>query len=226
MSFKRSQPGLRFATEKVSPDEMDAYTVYNIVNPSTTALGTLFVASGGTAGTAAEVALVVNNKYPDYPRNVAFNIHGTGAALGGTLKINGNDQFGSGITESITFSKANNGGTGVGTKVFGQFTGGTLYYGTAVGDGTPNIGLDGGTSCLFGLPCKIGGTSDIVHMSMSQGTGPITVGGGTAIGSLVDKNVHAVRPFAALGGTSFMNVWVKSTYNGEEAPIAAGTQMA
>ena len=223
MSFKRSQPGIRFSGERVSPDEMDNNFVYQINNPSTTALGTLFVGSGGTAGTSANIALVVNNKYPDYPRNVAFNIHGTGAGMAGTLTINGDDQFGSQISETITIGTASNGGTAVGTKVFAQFRSGTVNYGTAVGNGTPNIGLDGGTSCLFGLPWKINGTSDVISLSMSQGTGPISVGGGTAIGSLVNAGMHAVRPFAALGGTSFINVWVRPSYS-SEYNIAGGTQ--
>src|SRR3990167_9270449 len=108
MSFKRSQPGIRFSGERVSPDEMDNNFVYQINNPSTTALGTLFVGSGGTAGTSANIALVVNNKYPDYPRNVAFNIHGTGAGMAGTLTINGEDQVGSQKSEKITICTASN----------------------------------------------------------------------------------------------------------------------
>lgn len=221
MAFKRNQFALRVSGFQVSPDEMDNYTVYNIVNPATTALGTLFVASAGTAGTSANNAIVINNKYPDFPRNVAFNIHGTGAGMAGTLTINGFDQFGSAITETMSIGTASNGGTVVGTKVFAAFTSGTVNFGTAVGNGTPNIGLDGGTSCLFGLPVKIKATSDVVFMSMSQGTGPISVGGGTAIGSLVNTSVHAVRPFATLGGTSFMTVWVDTTYNGEnEGPMS------
>ena len=226
MSFKRSQPGLRFAAEAVSPDEMDAYTVYNVVNPSTAALGPLFVASGGTAGTSAVVPIVINSALPDYPRNVQFNIHGTHGNMAGTLEINGADQFGSEISETMSFGTAANGGTVAGTRVFGQFFSGTVSYGTAVGNGTPGIGFGPGTNTLFGLPVKIASTSDVVHYGMSAGTGPIAVGQGSAIGTLVDTGVHAFRPFAAFGGTTFFNVWVKSTYNGEEEKIASGTQVA
>lgn len=224
MSFKRSQPGLRFGGQGVSPDEMDAYQVYQVANPSTALLGPLFVASAGTSGTSDVVAAVINNKYPDYPRNVQFALAGSAAGMTGTLTLNGNDQFGSAITESFTFAGANNGGTVAGTKVFGQFLSGTLAYGTALGVGTPSISFVPGTACLFGLPVKIGRAADVVHYGMSAGTGPISVGGGTAIGSLVDTTVHAFRPFAAFGGTTFFNVWVKSTFNGEEANIARGTQ--
>src|SRR3990167_5537124 len=224
MSFKLSQPGLRFGGQRVSPDETDRYEVYNVNNPSTALLGPLFVASAGTSGTANTIAAVINNKYPDYPRNVQFSLAGSSAGLTGTLTLNGEDQFGSTITEAFTFAGASNGGTVAGTRVFGKFISGTLAYGTAAGVGTPGIGFAPGTACLFGLPVKIGATTDVVHYGMSAGTGPISIGGGTAIGSLVDTGVHAFRPFAAFGGTTFFNVWVKSTFNSEEASIARGTQ--
>ncbi len=35
--FKKSQPGLAFSGEKITPDEMDRYEIYHIVNPGTTA---------------------------------------------------------------------------------------------------------------------------------------------------------------------------------------------
>lgn len=223
MSFKRSENALRVG-QKVSPDEMDAYVTYTIANPSTALLGPLFVASAGTAGTSQNNALVINNKIPDYPRNIQFAIAGTGAGMAGTLTMNGFDQFGSATTETMAFATASNGGTVAGTKVFGQFVSGTVNFGTAVGDGTPSISFVPGTACLFGLPVKIGATTDVVHYGMSAGTGPISVGGGTAIGSLVNTGVHAVRPFAAFGGTTFFNFWIRSTFNAEELNIALGTQ--
>ena len=203
---------------------MDAYTTYVVANPATAALGPLFVASAGTSGTADVVAAVINNKIPDYPRNVQFSLAGSAAGMTGTLTLNGRDQFGSAITEAFTFAGASNGGTVAGTRVFAQFESGTLAYGTAAGVGTPGIGFVPGTACLFGLPVKIASENDVVHIGMSAGTGPISVGGGTNIGSLVDTGVHAFRPFAAFGGTTFFNVWVKSTFNSEEDSIARGTQ--
>jgi len=224
MAFKRSQPGLRFADQLVTPDEQDAYVVYNVNNPSTAALAPEFMGTAAIGGTSSVQAIVVANKYPDYPRNLSFVTVGTGAGMAGTLELNGFDQFGSSITETFETGTAANGGTVVGTKVFGQITSGTVSLGTAVGNGTSKITFAPGTNCLFGLPVKIGATTDVVHYGMSAGTGPISVGGGTAIGSLVDSGVHAFRPFAAFGGTTFFNVWVKSTYNGEEEKIASGTQ--
>lgn len=225
MSLKRNNFALRVSGFQLSPDESDRYEVYTVNNPATTALGTLFVASAGTAGTASVKPLVVNNKYPDFPRNVNFNIHGTGVGMAGTLTINGFSQFGQAQSEALGFGSADNGGTVVGSKIFGQFTGGTVLFGTAIGNGTANIGFEGGTGCLFGLPVKIGATSDVISMTNSIGSGPISVGGGTAIGSLVDSTVHAFRPFSAVVASSYYTVWVRSTYNGEnEGPLANGSQ--
>lgn len=224
MSFKRSQPGLRFGGEGVSPDEMDAYAVYNVNNPVTALLGVASVGTAAIGGTSSVQALVVTSKYPDYPRNVALAVVGTGAGLGGTLVLNGRDQFGSAITETIVVADADNGGTTSGTRVFGQFISGTVSLGTAVGNGTTNVRFVAGTDCLFGLPVKIGATTDVVHYGHTVGTGMVNIGGGTAIGSLVNTGVHAFRPFAAFIGTSFFNVWVKSTYNSEEKTIARGSQ--
>lgn len=231
MAFKKNQIALRQATFGVTPDEMDRYEVYTVNNPATALLGPLFFASAGTAGTASSIALVVNNKYPDFPRNIQFSLAGTGVGMAGTATVNGQDQFGSAITESFGFGSADNGGTVAGTRVFGQIISGTLNYGTAIGNGTPGFAGVPGTACLFGLPVKIQSVTDVVRYGMSAGTGPISVGGGTNIGSLINAGtgpvpgVHAFRPFAAFGGTTFFNVWIKSTYNGEnESVMAAGTQ--
>lgn len=224
--LKRSDYGIAVGGNRITPDESDRYEVYQVVNPSTALLGPLFVASAGTSGTADVVAAVINNKYPDYPRNVQFALAGSAAGMTGTLTLNGKDQFGSTITEAFTFAGASNGGTVAGTKVFGQFTSGTLAYGTAAGVGTPSISFVPGTACLFGLPVRIAATTDVVHYGMSAGTGPISVGGGTAIGSLISTAVHAFRPFAAFGGTTNFNVWIKTTYDSSNIPVAANQTQA
>lgn len=224
MSLKRSEPALRFGGQRVSPDEMDAYQVYTVANPVTDLLGVKSVGTAAVGGTSSVQALVVTSKYPDYPRNIALAVIGTHGSLGGTLVINGKDQFGSTISETITVVNADNGGTTSGTKVFGQFTSGTISLGTAVGNGTTNVRFVAGTDCRFGLPVKIGATTDVVHYGHTVGTGMVNIGGGTAIGSLVDTANHAFRPFAAFIGTSFFNVWVKSTYNAEELSVALGSQ--
>jgi hypothetical protein len=216
--LKRNQPALRFSKSEfaVTPDEIDRYEVFS-VRP---AANTNWWASAGTAGTSSAIALALISPLPDWPRNINFALAGSHGSMVGTLVANGKDQFGSSITETITFARADNGGTGVGTKVFGQLSSGTVYYGTAVGAGTPAIGFVPGTNCLLGLPTRINAATDVVMLSQTVGTGAIAYGGGT-IGTFVDTGVHAVRPVAAVTGTSSVTAWVKSTYNNENNAVMA-----
>ena len=218
MAIKQFVPELTILREKISPDEIDRYEVFSI-RP---AIAGYVWASAGTAGTSAAIALTVKNT-PDWPRNINFALAGSHGDMTGTLVVNGKNQFGAAQTESITFTKAANGGTAVGSLVFSQITSGTLNYGTAVGAGTPNIGFVPGTACLLGLPVKLNGSTDVVHLSQATGTGAITFNGGT-IGAFVDSGVSAIRPVATLDGTAVINVWVKPTYAGEK--YAGGTYMS
>ncbi len=223
MALKRESPGLQFAksTYAVTPDEIDRYEVVNFNLPAKDAV---FWASAGTAGTASAIACVIINAIPDYPRNINFALAGTATGMAGTLTVNGRDQFGNSITESLGFGSADNGGTVVGTKVFGQFTSGTLNYGTAVGNGTPSIGFVPGTNCLLGLPIKIAATADIVHLGMAAGTGAISYGGGT-VAAFVNVPMHAIRPAATLTGTQSIVAWVKTTFSEQNGTVQSnGTQ--
>ena len=205
----------------VTPDEIDRYEVFNFVNAGTVAN---WWASAGTSGTADTVALAIINRIPDYPRSVQFALAGSAAGMTGTLDINGRDQFGGSITEALTFAGASNGGTVAGTRVFAQVTGGTLRYGTAAGVGTPAIGFVPGTACLLGLPVRLQGTTDVVHIGMAAGTGAITVNGGT-IASFVNSPMSAVRAPAALTGTQAISVWVTPTFNNQNlVKMSNGTQ--
>lgn len=220
--LKKNQPALRVASSEfaITPDEIDRYEVFSI-QP---AISTTFFASAGTAGTASAIAMTISNRIPDWPRNINFALAGSATGMAGTLVVNGRDQFGSSITESLGFGSADNGGTVVGSLVFGQITSGTLNYGTAVGNGTPAIGFVPGTGCLLGLPVKLNGTTDVIHLGMNAGTGPITYGGGT-IAAFVDTGVHAIRPAGAINGTSVINVWVKPSFNNENyGRMSDGTQ--
>jgi hypothetical protein len=218
MAIKQFVPELTILRQKVSPDEIDRYEVVTI-KP---AIAGYVWASAGTAGTAAATALVVKNT-PDWPRNINFALAGSATGMAGTLVVNGKNQFGALQTESLGFGSTDNGGTVVGTKVFSQITSGTLNYGTAVGNGTPLIGFVPGTGCLLGLPVKLGGTTDVVHLSQVAGTGAITYGGGT-IAAYVNVPQSAIRPVATIDGTATISVWVKPTYAGET--YAGGTYMS
>lgn len=206
----------------VVPDEIDRYEVFTI-NPG---LSATMLSAAGTAGTASAIAMTIVNRTPDWPRNINFALAGTGVGMAGTLDVNGRDQFGGSQTESLGFGSADNGGTVVGSKVFAQITSGTLRYGTAVGNGTPAIGLVPGTGCLLGLPVKLGASTDVVHLGMNTGTGVITYNGGTIAG-FVNTSVHAIRPAATLTGTSVINVWVKPSYsfNNQKGIMSNGTQV-
>lgn len=213
MSVKRFDiPSIKLVGELIAPDEIDRYEQYVVAFPSVSAtwFGTFPV-----AGTAATGTLVVINAIADYPRNVEFALVGSAAGLVGTLALYGTNQFGGSINESITFTKADAGGTGVGTKVFAQISAGTLSFGTAVGSGTASVGVGTtGTTTLFGLPCKIAGTTDVKAITRSTTAGAQTVGGGT-IAAFVDKTFHAIKAPATLIGSTIISVLYKPTYDGE-----------
>lgn len=219
--LKLYHPDVRFAANKVTPDEMDMYRVYS-VRP---AINVRWWASAGTAGTAASTAFTILNRLPDVPRNINFILAGSATGMAGSIDVDGKDQFGNTISETIGFGSADNGGTVVGTKVFAQVTSGTLRYGTAVGSGTPQIGFVPGTNCLLGLPDKIKAATDVLHLGHAVGTGAITYGGGT-IAAFVDTGMHAIRPAASLDGTAHITVWYKPSFNPEATPVVANLTQA
>ncbi len=229
--FKRSQPGLRFTgnqgganptpLEAITPDEQDAYQVVTIVNPNTLTANTWF-GTWAVAGTAAGGALVIKNAIADWPRNAEFAIGGTATGMAGTASVTGRDQFGSVHTESFGFGSADNGGTVVGTTIFAQITSGTLNFGTAVGNGTARLGVGTtGTTALFGLPFKVGGTTDLKILSVNAGTGGVTVNGGT-IAAFIDVPNSAIKlPVAQTTGTMAITAWVRPTFNSENLGLVA-----
>lgn len=166
MARKNSEPAIQFNGEKLTPDEFDQDQQYVIMNPS---VDPAFV--GTVAGTQTQsVALVAVNARLDYPRNLVYAIAAaSGSARGGALTVNGKDQFGSSVTETVSISPANGGGTVSGTQVFGAFTSGTANFGTGdPGPGTARLGVGIGTSAtipLFGLPAKLGGTADVKRIT-------------------------------------------------------------
>lgn len=211
-------PSIKLIGALISPEEIDRYEQYVIAFPSISAtwFGTFPV-----AGTAATGTLVIINAIADYPRNVEFALAGSAAGMAGTLALYGTNQFGSAINESLTFTAADAGGTAVGTKVFAQISAGTLSFGTAVGGGTASLGVGTtGTTTLFGLPCKIAGTTDVKAITRSTAAGAQTVGGGT-IAAFVNKPFHAIKSPATLAGTTIITVLYKPTYDAEmEAKMA------
>ncbi len=228
--FKRSQPGLRMAGDKISNDEEDQYFIYDISQPGT---ANLWFGTAPIAGTSATGTVVVVNRYPDYPRNINYILVGTGAGMAGTFIVSGMDQFGRVVTETVATGTAANGGTVIGTQTFARFDGGTVQFGTAVGNGTTQIGFVPGTGCLFGLPVPIAGTQDIVFASMIAGTGAITVNGGTIAGFVNAQSPAAGTPLvatfrapAALTGSQTINIWIKSSYIPDNIPTVSNLKLA
>lgn len=212
MALKRHYPDVRFSGNKLTPDELDAYEQYQVVNP---AISATHVGSA-TAGTTSQVVAVgFTNVTPDYPRNLAAIWSGS-AAVSGTVAVVGKDQFG--VVQSENFALTNGTqtvGTSAGTKVFARVTSATATFGTGVvGTGTVSLGVDiVGTTLLFGLPSKAYAVTDVKAITWSS-TGGISlpINGGTITSSHVSTAVHAFRGTGALAGTQTYSVLFRSTY--------------
>lgn len=214
--------GVPTPTDAITPDEIDRYEVYTIINPAcASGLATKWVGTTVVSGTADTRAFVAINAILDYPRNLEFALTGTGVGMAGTATVNGRDQFGGVISEVFGFGSADNGGTVVGTKVFAQYSSGTVLFGTAAGNGTTRLGVGTlGTTTLFGLPFKLGGTTDVKTITVTAGTGAVTVNGGT-IAAYVNVPMHAIQAPLTLAGTYSIQTWVRPTYNSENQGLVA-----
>lgn len=223
--FKKHFPEVQFGNAKITPDEIDRYEQYVVINPTTSA--TWFGTAAGGTSTQAK-ALVITNRLADFPRNLLYSVVGT-ADMGGTWVVNGKDQFGSTITETVGSGTAA-AGTPVfaiaGTKIFAQVTSGTFTVATgAVGNGSARLGAAIGTSTTakywLGLPDKIASTADVKAISWSKEFVSTTMNGGT-IGAQISATTHAFTGTAIMGGTESFTVLYKPTYNAE----AEGNNMA
>lgn len=208
--LKERFPEVAFGGYKATPDELDKYEVYYVNYPQTSAsyIGTTAV---GTSTQAKAMVLV--SKTCDYPRNLAGAVAGS-SDMGGVWVVNGKDQFGKTITETITIGTAANGGTTVGTKVFAEVTSGTCTVTTgAVGAGTPTLGfVTTAGSCVFGLPSKIGGTADVKLITWVN-DGTVTAINGGTIGAYVDATAHGFSGTETTKLTDKYMVWYKPTYD-------------
>lgn len=225
--LKKHYADIRFGGNKVSPDEIDRYEQYTVINPSIDAQW-----FGTVAGTQTQTGrvMVAINSLADYPRNVRIAYLGASGSVvnlsSGTL--NGKNQFGVTISESYAGTPAADGGTIIGTAVFAEVTSGTFNMGTGdPGAGTVKVGVGtAGTTTVFGLPTKIGGTTDIKRITGSfNGVGTSTAGtfvfGGTP-SSAAATAVHGFKaPRDVPAGTSVYHVLYRPTYNAEyDNPMA------
>ena len=215
MALKNRYPDVTFSGNKITPDELGFTQTYTVVNPS---INDSWFGTMTAAGTSTVRAWVGINTFADYPRNMRFVLAGSAAGMSGTSVVNGKDQFGSVVTESLGITSASNGGTTVGTQIFSEFTSGTVTMGTAVGSGTPKLGVGtAGTTTLFGLPARLGGTTDIVSLNgCFTGVGTQTAGtfvfGGTP-SSAANTAVHAFKaPADVAAGTVVYNVRYRPSF--------------
>src|SRR3990172_4608003 len=179
---------------QVTPNEIDRYERLNtgILSVSSTWVGT---AASGTATQAK--ALVLINKLLDHPRNVLYGVVGT-ADCGGSWTINGYDQFGQPINETVALATAVAGTPAravAGTKIFASVTSGTFTAtSTTVGAALGQIGVAIGTSTTaafkLGLLTKIASTADVRMITWVKENVVTTLGGGT-IEAYVDATNHA-----------------------------------
>lgn len=212
--LKQVLPGMgEYSEKRVTPDEIDSYHRINtgILSISATWFGT---AAAGTSTQAA--AYVPINRYADYPRNALYAVAGSND-MGGNWTVNGKDQFGNYIRESVTIATAANGATVAGTAIFRQIDSGTFTVTTgAVGAGTPKIGVAIGTAAgvahKLGLLTKIGGSTDVISITWIKENVPVTMNGGT-IGALVDVTNHAFSGTEVMVGTSQFQVLVRPTFD-------------
>ena len=210
------QPGMGV---KISPDEIDRYEWFEVVNPSIDSqwFGT---ADGTQTQTGRTVSLI--NPIADYSRNLRLVYIGASGSVvnlsSGT--VNGKNQFGVTISEAYAGTPAVNGGTIIGTAVFAEVTSGTFNWGTGdAGAGTIKVGVGtAGTTTVFGLPTKIGATTDIKRIRGSfNGVGTQTAGtfvfGGTP-SSAASTAVHAFKaPRDVQAGTCVYSVLYRPSYD-------------
>lgn len=224
MSLKKYFPDFQFSGNKVSPDELDMYDQYAVIFPGTsqTAIGTTAV---GTSTQAK--ALVLINAVPDYPRNLFASCSGSND-LGGTFVVNGFDQFGQTISESIGFATVVSPGTSaVGSKIFAKVTSGTWTFAAgSAGSGTPKLGVayggTAGSTSWFGLPIKIGAVSDVKRITITKNFVPTTLNGGTVNSTIVSTTTHAFAGTANIGTADTFVVTAKSTYDSSQEVNNAG----
>lgn len=219
MALKKFYPDVRFGNNKVQPDEVDRYEQYIVMNPSISS--TWFGTAVGTSTQSPTVGLI--NAIADYPRNIRYVIGVTsGSTGGGTITTTGKNQFGSTVTETVAIPVATNGGTVIGTQVYAEVTAASATLGTMnAGNGTVQLGVGtAGTTTLFGLPTKIGGSTDIKAIRGSfNGVGTSTAGtfvfGGTP-SSAAQTTMHAFRaPLDVAAGTVHYSVTFRPTFNAE-----------
>jgi len=224
MALKKTLFELRNAGYDVAADEVDFTRQYTIMHPSVDP--TWFGTAVGTQ-TQSKVLVLINSN-ADYPRNAVYSLAAAaGSVTGGTLVVNGKDQFGINKTETVAIAPAVGGGTVAGTQIWSKMTTGTANLGTGdAGNGSARIGVAIGTAAglvhWFGLPDKIGSTADVKFFNWVNNGTTTTFNGGT-IGANLKTNSgtpsNAFQGTAIVAVTDRLVVTYKSSYSAEENQV-------
>ena len=205
---------------KVTPDEIYRYEQYVVSNPaiSATFYGTT------TPGTVSQaLTLTLANTVSDFPRSIAAHFSGS-ASVSGTATVTGKNQFGETISESMGIAQGTQTtGIGYGTKIFAEISAATVAMGTGVsGTGTVSLGVPTvAGSAKFGLPAKIGGSTDVKALTWSGEAGvSVPLNGGT-IGAYIDTVNHSFVGTETLAGTMTYSVLFKPSYYKDSLALMA-----
>ena len=213
MALSKHYPDIAFSGNKVQPQEIDRYEVYSVNLPFSTG-GSIAQWFGTAVGTSLQTPTYgVINKIADYPRSLRMTITcAAGSTKGGTAVVTGKDQFGKTQTETLGFAVAANGGTAIGTKVFAEVSSASIAIGTSnAGNGTVCISSGvAGTTALFGLPIRLGGTTDVRLLTWKSNGTTVSVNGGTIAG-FVDTETSSIKAVKDVDGTTAFQAWIRSS---------------
>lgn len=218
--LKKYFPDVQMGANKATPDELDRYETYVVTYPSISAtyVGT---SAGGTASQAK--AIVLSEIRTDFPRNLLYGVVGTND-FGGSWVLNGKDQFGASVTETVALATAAagtpNASLVAGTACFSEISSGTFTATSdSVGLGSARVGVAVGTGATnkfwLGLPTKIGGTADVKTITWSAECVPTTVNGGTYSTSFINATNHAIGNDSIMAGTEVFTVTYVPTYDAQ-----------
>lgn len=208
-------PSFRFSANRVQPSELDQKLHYRVDNPSV--VDTFL----GTVTGAAAAAFVLDNVQMDYPRNLLFTMLGVAGGMGGTATVNGTDQFGGSINETLGFASANGGGTVAGTKIFNTITSGSVVgiagaAGTAIGTAKLGVAIGTGTGivALFGLPVKVKAVTDVKKIMWNDNAVMTAVNGGTVSSTYVGTANQTFTHGQIVAAADGVYVDILTTYDG------------
>ena len=216
--LKKYFPDIRFSSNKVTPDEMDMYIDYCVIYPGAGA-SSVGTAASGTATVAKPMVIV--DRLLDYPRNLLYSCQGT-ADVGGTWTVNGVNQFGQTVTETVALGTAAAGtpaAATAGTKVFmsvlsGTFTATSDSVGGVLGRVGVAVGTAAGSVGYFGLPIRIKSTGDVKSITFVK-NGAVTALNGGTIASYVGTADHTFQGTQIIAATDIYKVRIKATRNAE-----------